>query len=187
MERTDAELIRQCLNGDNLGFDGLVRRYQKPITGFCYRILGNTDLAADAAQEAFVKAYYALESFKMDAPFLSWLFRIASNTCIDMTRKQARRRVDSLDENPESAQRLPSGEPSPECVAIKSESGRLLQKAILSLPVGYRTLVVLFHYQGMKIREIAELLNKPEGTVKHGLHAAREMLRRKLQGVIIEI
>lgn len=86
MQTSDADLIRQCLEGDNLGFDVLVKRYQKRVLGYCYRILGNIDLASDATQESFVKAYYALENFRPDAEVLPWLLRIANNTSIDMMR-----------------------------------------------------------------------------------------------------
>ncbi|MEN6357426.1 MAG: sigma-70 family RNA polymerase sigma factor [Armatimonadota bacterium] len=184
---TDAELVKQCQRGDNRGFDGLVKRYQRQITAFCYRILGDTNLASDAAQEAFVKAYYALESFRQDASFLNWTIKIAGNTCFDMLRKNGRTKADSLDDNPNQTDQLQSEESSPEKEVIRSEGNRLLWDAIQSLPINHRTPLVLFHFHDMKLREIAEMLDKPEGTIKSSLHIARETLRRKLQGVIVEI
>lgn len=186
MEPTDAELVRQCLQGDNSGFDTLVRRYQKQITGFCYRVLGDSDLAADAAQEAFLKAYHALPGFRQEASFLSWVFRIANNTCFDIARKQARRRSDWLDEPGLELEQRAGSELSPEVAAVSGEKNRLLQNAVLSLPVRQRMSVVLFYFHDMKMREIADALDLPIGTVKSHLHLAREALRRKLEGVLIE-
>jgi len=95
---SDAELIRQCLQGDNTAFDALVRAYQRQVYCFCYRMLGSAEESADAAQVSFLKAYNALESFKQDASFLSWILRIASNTCIDRSRARARRPSMALEE-----------------------------------------------------------------------------------------
>ncbi|MCE5322226.1 sigma-70 family RNA polymerase sigma factor [bacterium] len=187
MVPTDAELAEQCLQGDNRGFDYLVKRYQKQVTAFCYRILGDTNQASDAAQEAFVKAYYALENFRQDALFLNWIMKIAANTCYDMLRKIGRTRTKSLYEDPIQADQLQSEEPSPEKIAINNEGHKLLWDAIQSLPVNHRMPLVLFHFHDMKLREIAEVLDRPEGTIKSSLHTARETLRRKLQGVIVEI
>lgn len=186
MDASDAELIRQCLRGDNAGFDTLVRRYQEQIASFCYRVLGDTDLASDAAQEAFLKAYHALPSFRLDASFLSWLFRIAKNTCLDMVRARARRGGDSLDEGEARFERLPARGPFPEDSAMAGERSRLLHQAILSLPVKQRMPLVLFYFHDMKLREIADALGMPLGTVQSSVHLARETLRRKLEGVLTE-
>ena len=182
MEPSDADLVRQCLEGDNSGFDLIVKRYQKQVLGLCYRILGDADQAADAAQESFVKAYRTLNRFRQDASFLSWLYRIASNTCIDLTRSRKRRQADPLGQAVAGARNSP-----PEEAVVKAQTSRLVHRAVLSLPMRYRLPLVMFYFGEMKIREISASLGRPEGTVKSDLHIARRMLRRKLKGVVVEI
>lgn len=184
MEPSDTSLVKQCLQGDNTGFDLLVKRYQRQIYVFCYRMLGDYDEASEAAQGSFVKAYNSLSSFRQDARFLTWLFKIASNTCIGVFRTRTRRREDSLDEIQTEADSLPSDGELPEHEVIRRESGELVQREILHLPEKYRVSLVMFHFNEMSIKEISQALGKPEGTVKSGLHIAREMLRQRLEGVI---
>ena len=180
MEPSDANLVQQCLQGDNEGFDALVKRYQKRVYSFCRRMLGD-DEAADAAQESFVKAYHALDRFRQDAQFLTWLIKIANNTCIDMSRARRRQRADSLDDVEVEASDVPS---NPEKSAIRSDEQQRLWEAVLKLPEKYQTALVMFHFDSKSIKEISSSLGRPEGTVKSDLHVAREMLRRKLEGVL---
>lgn len=187
MDTPDADLIRRCIEGDNKGFDTLVKRYQKRVCGFCYRILGDSDQAADASQESFMKAYYALENFRADALFLPWLMKIASNTCIDAARKRTRRQTECLDERESDLKSISCGEPTPEEDLLKSERAEITRQAILELPMKCRTALVMFYYSGMGIKDISKALGRPEGTVKYDLHTAREMLRRKLEGIVVEI
>lgn len=184
MEPSDANLVQQCLQGDNRGFDLLVRRYQRQVYSFCYRMLGDADEAADAAQESFVKAYNALESFRLDAKFSTWLFRIANNACIDLSRRRKSRRTVSIDEIAGESSVLASPNAPPEEAVLRGEADKLVRDAVSRLPEKYRTALVMFHFSGMSIKEISEALKRPEGTVKSNLHIAREMLRRKLEGVV---
>ena len=186
MEPSDADLVQRCLQGDNSGFDLLVKKYQRQVRSLCYRMVGNADDAADAAQESFVKAYHALEKFRRDAEFLTWLFRIANNTCIDLLRKRTKRQADSLDEPAAEINPLPSADASPEQAVLRDETDRLVHEAVLRLPEKYRAALVMFHFNSMSIKEISEALGRPEGTVKSDLHIAREMLRRKLEGVVVQ-
>lgn len=182
LDLPDKELIEQCLSGDNKAFDCLVHRYQRQIYVYCCRMLGNTDEALDAAQDCFIKAYYALQSFRSDSPLLPWLFRIAHNTCVDIARSKSRRSSTSLDEIEEERGSLPAPEPGPEHLAIQSESARSLREAVLRLPERYRAAITLFHFNGLSIREISKALDRPEGTIKSDLHHAREMLRNNMEG-----
>lgn len=185
MEPSDANLVQQCLRGDNKGFDLLAKRYQRQVYSFCYRMLGDAEEAADAAQESFVKAYYALENFRLDAKFSTWLFRIASNACIDLSRRRKSRRTVSLDEVEAEAGPSASEDAGPEQVVLRGETDRLVHEAVECLPEKYRTALVMFHFNEMSIRDISEALGRPEGTVKSDLHIGREMLRRKLEGVVV--
>lgn len=182
---SDAELVRRCLQGDNAGFDALVKTYQKQVYYFCYRMLGNAEESADAAQESFLKAYNALESFREEAQFLSWLLRIANNTCIDRTRSRARRPSVALEDMGEERLEFTSEAPTPEESTIRGESDRLVREALQRLPEKYRAALILFHFNEMSIREIGQALGRPENTVKSDLHIGREMLRRKLEGVVV--
>jgi RNA polymerase sigma-70 factor, ECF subfamily len=184
---SDADLVKRCLDGDNSGFDLLVRNYQQRVYALCYRTLGDPDQAADATQEAFVKAYNALSSFRQEASFHTWLFRIASNACMDMMRRSSRRRADSLDDLLTESREPAAVEPTPEDAALSAESDRIVREAILSVPMTHRMPLVMFYFGDMTTREIAAALERPEGTVKSNLRYARELLRRKLEGVVIEI
>jgi len=186
LEPSDADLVRQCLQGDNVGFDLLVKRYQKQVYGLCYRMLGDADEAADAAQESFVKAYNALAGFRLDAKFLTWMFRIANNTCIDMSRQRKSRQTVSLDDMAGEPS-VPDSPDGPEETVLRGESDRLVQEAVSRLPEKYRTALVMFHFSGMSIRDISKAIGRPEGTVKSDLHIAREMLRQKLEGVVADL
>ena len=186
MEVSDADLIQQCLQGDNAGFDLLVRKYQRQVCTFCRGMLGNAEDSSDAAQETFVKAYYALDTFRRDAQFLTWLLRIANNACVDLWRRKSRHQSLSLSDESAELTRIPSDEPAPEHVVLRDERARLVNDAIERLPEKYRGAVVMFHFNAMSIKEISETLRRPEGTVKSDLHTAREMLRRKLEGVVVE-
>lgn len=186
MGPSDAELVQRCLAGDNAGFDLLVRKYQRQVYSLCYRMLGDADEAADAAQESFIKAYHALESFRRDAQFLTWMIRIARNACLDSVRRRAVRQADSIDDSESVASDLPSDVPSPEQAVLRSETSRMLNQAVLGLPETYRAALVMFHFNGLSIKEIGEATGRPLGTVKSDLHYAREILRRKLEGVVVE-
>lgn len=183
---SDAELIVQCLQGDNGAFDSLVNKYQRQVYNFCYGMLGNAEDASDAAQEAFVKAYHALEGFRRDAQFLTWMLRISNNVCVDLWRKRTRTQAVSLDDDEQSFTEIASYDPLPGDTILRDEGDRLVYDAVSRLPEKYRSSLVMFHFGGMSIKDISRALGRPEGTVKSDLHIAREMLRRKLEGVVVE-
>ena len=187
MNLSDADLIKQCLLGDNAGFDALVRKYQKQVYHFCFGMVGNADDASDAAQDAFVKAYHALANFREDASFLSWIMRIANNACVDLWRRRGRRNAVSLDDEDSGLNDIPSDALDPESMVIGEENRRLILEAVLRMPEKRRGALVMFYFGEMSIRDISRALGKPEGTVKSDLHFAREMLRRKLEGVVVEV
>lgn len=184
MEVPDSKLIAQCLDGNNSAFNILVERYQRQIYMYCARILGNPDDASDAVQDCFIKAYYALDSFRSDSPFMPWLFRIARNACIDIARNRTRRIASSIEEIEEMRGSLPSGQLSPEDHTLLNEKDQTVRDAIQKLPERYRTAITLFHINQLSIKEISQAMDRPEGTVKSDLHHAREMLRCFLEGEV---
>ncbi len=165
-------LVEACLQGDRSAFDDLVDRYQRPLFAATYRITGSVDDAMDATQNAFVKAYEKLHTFDGSHRFFSWVYRIAINQALNLV--DAGSRLHPFD------QQTPVAEPSPEAAAGTMENRQHLQRAMVELPPHYRTVLVLKHLEGLSYREIAEILEIPEKTVKSRLFTARRRLREIL-------
>lgn len=185
MEPTDAELVRCTLRGETAAYNELVRRYQRPVYSLAYRMIGSVEDASDLVQETFLRAYGALGTFRQDASFLTWLYKIASNLCIDLMRSRKSRGTLSLDAELDDG-REPSADRSfsPEETAMRGAVSEVVHKAVMNLPERYRIVVVMRHLHGMSIDEIAEQLELPSGTVKTHLFRAREMLRERLRPVL---
>jgi RNA polymerase sigma-70 factor (ECF subfamily) len=180
VERTDAattpsdgDLIATALAGRGDAFGLLVERYERAVYHLAYRTLRDTEDAKDATQEAWVKAYRALASFRPGAKFSTWIFTICYRVCCDRLAKRKRM---SGDEIPDVAD--PAG--GPEALYEASEEAARLRNAIERLPEKYRVVITLFHLQGKQYEEIAEVLRLPLGTVKTHLFRAKEQLRGML-------
>jgi len=172
-------LIEQSLNGDLNAFNYLILEYQNLAYSVAYRLLSNTESAADAVQESFIKAYRALESFR-GGSFKSWLMRIVTNTCYDLLRAQKRRRTDSLDDLPvdeEYATQLIDRRESPDQFVERQELSELIEAALQSLPEDQRTAMILCDIQGYTYEEIAEMTGVAMGTVKSRISRARGRVR----------
>ncbi|MDQ3247752.1 MAG: sigma-70 family RNA polymerase sigma factor, partial [Chloroflexota bacterium] len=167
--------------GDELAFSYLVNYYRATAERAAQHILQTEEAAADAVQEALIKAHRALPRFQ-DGNFRSWLLRIVTNTCYDHLRRQKRRHTVSLDELSDcSSVMLPistaADDENPETVTLHKESMQTLLKAIDELPAWHRTVVLLVDVQGYDYAEAAALLALPLGTVKSRLSRARSTLR----------
>jgi RNA polymerase sigma-70 factor (ECF subfamily) len=178
-------LIERSRAGDVAAFDILVRRYEKQLYNTAYRLCGSPDDAADLAQDAFVRAWRSLGSFRGDASLSTWLHRIVTNLFLDERKRRRAHPHRSLDEALELDETTVTREfedtgPSPQDRAEERERHETLQRAILSLPPPQRVMVVLYHTQNRSYEEIAEILNLPLGTVKSRLNRARLALRGKL-------
>ncbi len=178
----DGQLARAAARGDDDAFARLVRRHERAIFGLCYRLLGNSDDARDAAQEAFVRAYGSLERYDGAQPFAPWALRIARNHCIDLLRRRAP--TVSLDapigDSDDTAHDVPDGTPRADEQLDSARTTRALEIAIAALPENYRSAVTLFHVQGLAYKDIAQVMNVPIGTVMTWLHRARAQLREQL-------
>lgn len=186
MEQNDADLVRQTLNGNTAAYNSLVQRYQRQVYNLAYRMLGNAEDAGDLVQDTFLRAYGALASFRQDASFLTWLYKIASNLCIDQLRSRKAKSTLSLDVELEEG-REPAADIrscGPEEAAVRGSVQDVVQKAVLNLPEKYRAVVVMRHLQDMSVDEIARVLDLPTGTVKTHLFRARDMLRGRLRPVL---
>jgi RNA polymerase sigma-70 factor (ECF subfamily) len=185
MEPTDAELVQRTLRGETAAYNVLVQRYQRPVYSLIYRMIGNADDAGDLVQETFLRAYGALASFRQDASFLTWLYKIASNLSIDQMRARKSKGALSLDVELDEGRELAADRScSPEERVVRGAVSEIVQKAVMNLPERYRTVVVMRHLHGMSIEEIAETTKLPSGTVKTHLFRAREMLRERLRPVL---
>lgn len=176
---TDAELIAKAISGREDSFEELVRRYQRPITNYVYRMLGNYDASLDVTQEIFIKVYNSMARYSTDYKFSTWLYKISHNAAIDYLRRHSVH-VQSLEvENEDGVYQVQfeSKRLSPEQERERSEWREEIETVVKRLPTGYRELIVLRHTQDLSYDEIAEITNLPLGTVKNRLFRAREMMR----------
>lgn len=188
MQAEEKALIERCKQGDIGAFDQLVERYEKLVFHVAYQLSGNYDDANDVAQETFIRVFNSIGTFRGDANFTTWLYRIATNVYLD-ERKKAKAHPHSsledfieLDENAVTRQVEDNG-PSPDTLIQNMERDQILQQAIMSLPDYQRAMIVLYHTQGKSYEEIAEIMHLAIGTVKSRLNRARLALREKLQPV----
>ena len=182
MTPTDEDLVVAFQSGDIPAFDQLVRRWDRKIQGVIYRIVGNHDEARDLSQEAFLKAYRALGTFKQEARFSSWLYQIAINATRDRLRRRRRRTdlsLDDVEERGESA--LRDAGPSALDLIESNDLSRVVAAAMAALPEEQREVVILKEYQGLTFPEIAETLDVPLSTVKTRLYRGLGQLRVRLE------
>jgi len=180
----DAVLIRRCRQGDSAAFDALVQKYQDSLFNGIYRMMGDYDDAADAAQDVFLKAFRSLGGFRGGSSFYTWLYAIAVNTCISRRRSQTARKqhlhvplpggADDGRDDP------PDPDPQPPDVARSREESARVEEAVANLPAEFRVVVVLKDIEGCSYAEIARMLGCTQGTVKSRLFRARERLREAL-------
>ena len=178
MNDDDRRLIAECLGGQRDAFGDLVSRYQARLYNAALRLVQSPDDAADVVQDAFLSAFQALHTFKGDAEFFTWLYRIAFNTAISLKRKK--RPAVSL-ETHKSEAGIDPDDPSeyvkPGAALERTEDERQLGDAIARLSPEHREVLLLKDIEGLKYEDIAELLGVPIGTIRSRLHRARLELR----------
>ncbi|MDI3269453.1 MAG: sigma-70 family RNA polymerase sigma factor [Bacillota bacterium] len=181
---SEKELLRLAQEGQVAAFEELIARHQLKVYHLALRLTGDAEDAADMAQEAFLKAFLSLPTFRGDASFGTWLHRITTNVCLDEYRRR-QRRPKVVDVRPHEGELdevdWPDPQPGPETLVLRKEHRQELERALLSLPDEFRVPLVLRDVEGMSYGFIAQTLQIPEGTVKSRLHRARLALRRALQ------
>jgi RNA polymerase sigma-70 factor, ECF subfamily len=177
----EASLIEQAQNGDRNAFGELVRCHYQGVVMVVYRMCGDTGLAEDAAQEAFIRAWVNLPSYRPNGCLRNWLYRIAMNAALDVLRRKPEEALED-----EEMQRMPDQTVSPENALIEKERIALLQQAMKSLPEASRAVLVLREYGGLSYQEIANVLDVPIGTVMSRLNYARNRLREILRGCLVQ-
>ena len=179
MNDDDRRLIAECLGGRRDAFGDLVSRYQNRLYNAAVRLVDSPEDAADVVQDSFLNAFQSLHTFKGDAEFFTWLYRIAFNTAISLKRKK--RAVASLDVSRNGEHSLEPDDPSeyvrPGAALEKTEEETLLHDALARLSEEHRDVLVMKDIDGLKYEEIAEVMGVPIGTIRSRLHRARLELR----------
>jgi RNA polymerase sigma-70 factor, ECF subfamily len=184
----EKSLIEKCKKGDIGAFNELVELYEKRVFNFAFRMSGNYDDANDVAQEAFIRVFNSINTFRGEANFTTWLYRIVTSVYLDERKKQKSHLHTSLEEYIELEEnavtrQIESEGPLPADVAEEAERNGVLHRAIQELPEYQRVMVVLYHTQNKSYEEIAEIMKLPIGTVKSRLNRARLALKEKLDPV----
>lgn len=168
-------LIEKCINRDSNAFESLIVKYESKIYNLCFYLLKNKEDASDASQEVCLKIYKAINKFKGDSKFSTWLYRITYNTCLDYIKK----RKDELSFE-EVLSTDNSFESKTEGIIEDRELKFELKRCILKLSNDFKTVIILRDIEGLAYQEMAEVLNIEVGTVKSRLNRAREALKNEL-------
>ncbi|RKY75187.1 RNA polymerase subunit sigma-24 [candidate division KSB1 bacterium] len=184
-QESDKFLIQLALAGNQKAYGELIRRYEGMIFNFIYRMIGDRAETEDIVQETFIKAFKALDSFDEKYAFSTWLYKIATNHCIDVLRKR-KLSTFSLDSSIQTEKgnlhrQYSDDSFSPEKALIYREHTTLILQAIESLPPKYKQVINLRHREEKSYEEIAQILKIPIGTVKARIFRAREILKQKLK------
>ncbi|MEZ5582187.1 MAG: RNA polymerase sigma factor RpoE [Candidatus Competibacteraceae bacterium] len=184
----DRELVQRVQKGDKNAFDVLVRKYQLKIVKLISRYVNDPSEALDVAQEAFLKAYRALPSFRGESAFYTWLYRIAINTAKNYLVAQGRRPpgsdIDAQEAEQYEGQTFLKEYETPERVLLKDEIEATVFRAIEELPEDLRTAITLRELEGMSYEEIAQTMGCPIGTVRSRIFRARESIDTKLRPLL---
>lgn len=177
----DRDLVTQAVAGREDGFEELVRRYQRPIAAYVYRMVGDYEAALDLTQEVFIKVYNSLRRYRSEFKFSTWIYKIAHNSAVDHLRRHSHRTQALSGEFEGEQYELPieSHRLSPEQESERAERRAEIELVVRGLPVAYRELVLLRHSHDMSYDEIAEVTGLPLGTIKNRLFRAREAMRQQ--------
>ena len=169
------QVVAKARHGDSVAFESLVRAYQGDVWRLCFHLLGNSAMADDVTQDAFVRAFRFLHRYRGDSKFSTWLFSIARNCALDEVRRNQRRRkvTDIIEAQPERA-------------PVRTELGIEVREAVTSLPLELREPLVMIDILGQSYAEVAETMGIPVGTVKSRVHRARDTVARVLTDEIQE-
>ena len=190
MDSDDAVLIERCRAGDLAAFEPLVQKYRQRVYRLAYNVLRDPEEAWDVAQDAFIRAFQALASFRGDSAFYTWLFRIVMNVARDRARQHAARGRAFGTERVEEAdwdRALTDHGTTPDTHAAEVEERERINRALATLSEPHRAIIMLSDLEGLSYREIAEVLNIPMGTVMSRLHNARRRLREALGPLLVLI
>ena len=186
VQADDGMLIDRSRQGDRQAFDQLVSKHQQRAYQYAFRLTRDPEEASDIVAESFVRMYKALNNFKGDSAFTTWMYRIATNCFLDIRKKKRNKPAISLEatvqtNDGEVAYQFEDTNPSPHDEAVRNESMRAIKRAIAMLPDYQRAIILMYHGDMQSYEEIAETLDLPIGTVKSRLNRARLSLRTLLE------
>lgn len=175
----DSTLVKQFQDGDIDAFNRLVERWHSKIHRFAYRFFADADEANEITQKTFIKTYQKVSELKEPDKFSSWIYKIANNLCLDELKRAGRRKSSPLEawieQNDQAQKQTPADK------LENKQLGEIIQKALLTLPDEQRVVFILKEYEGLKFREIADILEAPENTVKSRMYYGLRSLRRVLK------
>lgn len=183
---TDTEIINMILHGNREKFRLLVEKYQSMVFRTCMGFLHDKDDSEDLTQDVFIQIYQSLNSFKGDAAFSTWVYRIAINASLNTVRKNSRipvlNRIGSFfDSSKGKEENIPAFDSEdPESILISTEKSKWIQEALGNIPENQRTAIILSKYDDLSQREIAEIMNISEGAVESLIQRAKASLKSKL-------
>ena len=187
---SDAAIMLRVAAGDESGFNYLAEKYHRPIIHFLFRMVRNQAVAEELAQEVFLRVYRSRESYRAEAKFTTWLYRIATNLAVNHARdtkhERAARNVylDAPDEETGTTPDVADDEPSVEQSLLRQERMKAIRTHVMALPERQRMAVLMHKYQGMDYREIGEVLKQSESATKSLLFRAYQTLREKLKDFV---
>ena len=190
MELSDNELISRAQHGEVVAFEQLVHRYDRNVLAIASRYTRNAEDAQDIYQEVFLRVYRGLSGFRFESLFSTWLYRVATNVCLSFQRKNRTGDQMSLDETYEDRETVEAAAATatygknPERHYRDVEITDRVTGALEELPSKQKLVFILKHYEGLKLREIADMMNCAEGTVKKYLFLATQKLRAQLRHVL---
>ena len=179
MDNQEQNWIQSARNGDQAAFGQLVIKYQKRVYALTVRMCPTPELAEEASQETFLSAWQGLPFFRGDSAFSTWLYRLASNACVDLLRKEGRHQGPSLDDEAVSAE-VPDTRPTPEAAAEQKELRAQIEAGLRTLSPEHREVLILREIQQLSYDEIADALSLDLGTVKSRISRGRRQLRNFL-------
>ncbi len=176
----EKEWILRCQRGDEAAFEQLIRLHEKKVYALCRRMCRDEDDALEAAQDAFLAVWRGIGSFREDAAFSTWLYRLVTNACLDVLRRAKKRTLDVPLDDEEAPIDPPDPAPQPEEALERAETQRMVREALDALPDDYRQILLLRETEQLSYAEIAEATGLELGTVKSRINRARQALRNYL-------
>lgn len=176
----EKELILRCQRGDEAAFEALIHAHEKRVYTLCRRMCRNEDDALEAAQDTFLAVWRGIGAFRADAAFSTWLYRLATNACLDLLRREKKRSGDVPLDAAEAPNSLADGAMPPEEAAVRADTRRMVREALFALPDDYRQVLLLREAEQLSYQEIAAVAGLELGTVKSRISRARQALRNHL-------
>ena len=187
---TDAEIMLRVRTGDDAGFNYLIEKYRKPIVNFMYRMVHNQAVAEELAQDVFLRVYRSRETYRAEAKFTTWLYRIATNLGVNHARDTRHERsaqtiyLDQPDQETGTTPDVADSRPGAEDEMVRDERMKAIRRHVMALPERQRTAVLMHKYQGLDYKEIGAVLHLSESATKSLLFRAYQTLRERLKDFV---